>query len=71
MLLKSAYLRGFIITFVVGIGFFVMAVMFLDTQTSDLVKQLLAVFGLIVILMASAALIAWLVRKIFNRKSKG
>ncbi len=61
--------RGFLVTLVVGIGFIMMAVAFLDTESSELLSQLIAVVVLHVFLIGAAALMAWVVRKILQRWS--
>ncbi len=61
--------RGFLVTLVVGIGFIMMAVAFLDTESSELLSQLIAVVVLLVFLIGAAALMAWVVRKILQRWS--
>jgi len=69
MFKNPAYLRGFIVTLVIGIGFMMMAVAFFDTETSKLASQLIAVVVLLGVLVGFAALSAWLARKIIHRRS--
>lgn len=69
MINKTQQMRAFTITIVVGIGFILMAVQFLDTQTSDLLKQLLGVVVLVVLMIALSAGVAWLIRKLLQRKN--
>ena len=66
---NSNQARGFVITLVVGIGFIMMAIAFLDTESSVLVNQLIAVVILLIFLIGTAALMAWVVRKLLQRWS--
>lgn len=62
--------RGFAVTLVIGIGFIMMAMAFLDTESSELISQLIAVVVLLVFLIGAAALMAWLIRKLIQKINK-
>jgi len=70
MLKNPNHLRGFIVAMIVGGGFVALAVTFLDTESSELMIQLISVFVLIFGLIAIAALIAWLTRLAVQKFSK-
>ena len=60
-------LRVFAIALVIGAGFIMVAVRFLDTDSGVLLGQLIGVVIFLIVLIGLAAFIAWLVRKILNR----
>ena len=67
---NPTHIRGFIIALVAGAGFILMAISFLDTESSTLLTQLVAVFVLVFGLIGLAALIAWLGRKLVQKLSR-
>jgi len=67
MFKSTNQLRGFIIALVVGVGFVTLAVVYLDTESSALMAQLVGVFILIFGLIGLAALLAWLGRFVVRK----